>query len=958
MGQSLDIPRVIPNDWKRLDLIVNKIKMRLGRDSNPTFAGLTISGKLDAGSFSSPVDVTATRQYGFELHYSGNNYDVTGIRSRAQLVTTDTTASAQGALLQAANNDGIDAGVLQGALIEAIGKSTANAATITNMRGALVGTEWGALDTVTNLKTLHVRGHSLNAAGAGSFGTGYGIYIENEAVGGNGQAYDAGIYFKGTNLSAGNKAFTYGIDFSGGTFASEEIKLANSSVIGSDKVTLAPTTDSTTFFQVLDAAGAVIGNVDTTNKRWGLGTAIPYEKFDISYGNMRFSREVSPGIPTVAINAAAGNLNGIYYYRITYVTSDGETTPGVYSAAVNPINQQVDLTNISVGSAKVIARRIYRTTANPSSVYQVMKYVDVISDNTTTTYTDNIADGSLGVYNPGINTTGGNFYVNSNLTGIFGDDKDLIAIGYLAGVVNKGYFNTAYGNKVLTDNTIGSFNTGAGNHSLYRNTEGNRNTAYGHDSMALNTTGSYSIGIGSWSLYKSNSSYSIGIGGNSLYNHESGDFCLGIGHMALRDNIIGEGCIALGSFAGMYETGSDAFYVNNRDQTDTVGDKANSLLYGVFAAAIANQSLRVNGALTVGYSSFAAPFTILSTDTTDQISIYHDNSQGWIKWSDGRFTLQTDEGDNTNTIVEIAGKGTGRGFLWIRDASALEYIQLENNSGYSYISGVGAAPVELAFQNTADIPITMFRSAASAETQALRIFGFRSGDEKRSLRISVGIDAADTVSFYGLSNYLFDGNLILPKTSGVGIKVDTVTPTFGWRDLKGKITNSKGATKPSEITYREGITQFQFGAGDDAGLEYHIPHDYVPGTDIHLHVHWSHISGDVTGGNVIFTYEITYCKGHNQAAFPATVTGTITGTASATQYQHVISEGQISAATPEAGVQIDTDDLEPDGLILCRIEMTTNNMTGAIPSPFIHEVDVHYQSTNLGTKQKAPNFYA
>jgi len=271
---------LVAHDWLNLEFIINDLASRvigqeLGTGSSPTWAGATLTGKLVVGSQASPVDVTSTRQHGFELHYSGNDYDVTGIRSRAQLVTTDTTATAQGALLQAANNDGINAGVLQGALIEAIGKSTTTAATISTMRGALIGTEWGALDTVTNLKTLHVRGHSRNAAGAGSFGTGYGIYIENEAVGGNGQAYDAGIYFKGTNLSAGNKAFTYGIDFSGGTFSSEEIKLANGSVVGSDSVILQPTIDSTTFFQVKSADGTVIDNVDTVNKRWGFGTATP-----------------------------------------------------------------------------------------------------------------------------------------------------------------------------------------------------------------------------------------------------------------------------------------------------------------------------------------------------------------------------------------------------------------------------------------------------------------------------------------------------------------------------------------------------------------------------------------------------------------------------------------------------------------------------------------------------------
>ena len=43
-NQSLAIPRVIPNDWKRLDLIVNKIKFHMGRNSSPTVAGVTVTG--------------------------------------------------------------------------------------------------------------------------------------------------------------------------------------------------------------------------------------------------------------------------------------------------------------------------------------------------------------------------------------------------------------------------------------------------------------------------------------------------------------------------------------------------------------------------------------------------------------------------------------------------------------------------------------------------------------------------------------------------------------------------------------------------------------------------------------------------------------------------------------------------------------------------------------------------
>ncbi len=182
--------------------------------------GRGMTGKFIAGTFSTPLDIgltPASRGYGMEIHWFGDDANVTGLRSRAQLRTSEaSTRTAQGALIQAANNNGISAGVLNGALIEAIGKSDISASTITMMRGALINTEWNAKETITDLRILHVRTHTRNASTEGYIsGTSYGIYIENEAVGGNGQVLDAGIYLKQTNISGGNKAFTYGIDFTG-----------------------------------------------------------------------------------------------------------------------------------------------------------------------------------------------------------------------------------------------------------------------------------------------------------------------------------------------------------------------------------------------------------------------------------------------------------------------------------------------------------------------------------------------------------------------------------------------------------------------------------------------------------------------------------------------------------------------------------------------------------------------
>jgi hypothetical protein len=186
-----------------------------------------------------------------------------------------------------------------------------------------------------------------------------------------------------------------------------------------------------------------------------------------------------------------------------------------------------------------------------------------------------------------------------------------------------------------------------------------------------------------------------------------------------------------------------------------------------------------------------------------------------------------------------------------------------------------------------------------------------------------------------------------------------VTPTFGFRDLLGQVVVSNtGATKPSHLIYRDTLRAYNFAEGDEEYFEFHIPHDHVPGTDIFLHVHWSHISALVTGGTVVFEYETSYAKGHNQAPFPASVSGTVTGTATTVQYQHVLSEIQLSA-DPPSGSQIDTVDLEPDGIIMMRFGVQTNSITssGAVPDPFIHYVDIHYQSTNMATKDKAPNFY-
>lgn len=205
-----------------------------------------------------------------------------------------------------------------------------------------------------------------------------------------------------------------------------------------------------------------------------------------------------------------------------------------------------------------------------------------------------------------------------------------------------------------------------------------------------------------------------------------------------------------------------------------------------------------------------------------------------------------------------------------------------------------------------------------------------------------------------------NGNWVIPKTAGVGMKVDLTTPTFGFRDMLGDVfTRNTGASKPSFAVYRGGLRDYQFAAGKEEYFKYHVPHDYAPNTNIFIHIHWSHIGTLVTGGSVTFEYEASYSKAYAQDVFNVPINDTVIGNASVVQYQQILTEQQMSAIELSA-TQLDASLFEPDGIIILRAGVNANNITvsgGGVPDPFIHYVDIHYQTTNMGTKDKNVNFY-
>lgn len=119
------------------------------------------------------------------------------------------------------------------------------------------------------------------------------------------------------------------------------------------------------------------------------------------------NQEPAPLAPTVALaGLGAGNLSvGVYRYAIRFLTAAGGTEGGAVSAAVTvvdaTVNGRVALSAISLGGSAVTSREIYRTAVN-GTAYLLLA---TLSNNTATTYADNIADASLGAGMPTTNTT-------------------------------------------------------------------------------------------------------------------------------------------------------------------------------------------------------------------------------------------------------------------------------------------------------------------------------------------------------------------------------------------------------------------------------------------------------------------------------------------------------------------------------------------------------------------------
>jgi len=422
----------------------------------------------------------------------------------------------------------------------------------------------------------------------------------------------------------------------------------------------------------LNGSGDII--LKTTSGKVGVGTLTPAEALNVyngnlqvDYGNIKLNQVSAPGAPTVAVNATAGNLTGPLYYAVTFVTANGETEKGVQSSVVNPTAQQVNLTAIPTGTNGVVtARKIYRATVS-NGLFQL---VTTIADNTTTTYTDNVASGSLGVTAKNMNTTGGLLIVNGTpLVNLSSSNIGAANafIGFSAGTANTtGDQQVALGVSALSLNTTGARNSAVGYGSLQGNTTGSYNTALGNIALTDNTTGVFNSAVGMSAAYNNTSgNYNVVFGSSALYGNTSGSQNTVQGTDAARGQGCGAGagCVINGVTVNGYQagyslqTGADYSTLMGYQAGKNITTAANSVAVGAYSlqntttgtsnTALGSYSLTAN---TTGYENTASGYGALQSNitgydnTASGFTALNSNTTGYSNTASGYGAL------NSNTI--------------------------------------------------------------------------------------------------------------------------------------------------------------------------------------------------------------------------------------------------------------------------------------------------------------------
>ncbi len=600
------------------------------------------------------------------------------------------------------------AGLISGGTITTTGTITTSMATNKLVGRGTAGT--GVMEEITLGTGLSFTGTTLNATAA--------------ITGSDTQV----LFFDGANNPAGEAGLTY-------NKTTDELTVAGSVLTPEVKATSSAGVDihnnSGTQVALFGAGGGTGSSlVGTTN----IGSAsADYIQVAGGTGASTFTATgSSTDIDITAVPKGAGKFKVTGNANISGLTASEivitDASKNLVSAAVATYPSLTELTYVK-GVTSAIQTQINNklTTSTAASTY--IPYTGATANVDLGTHT-------LTAKELNVNTNGDNALFSTYGFNGFGDKNLWIGGGGQSSTVSA-IKNVSLGSNSLFSNTDGSSNTAIGVESLYNNTTGLSNMAIGKASLYANTTGRFNLAVGTGALYENTSGrFNIGIGTSALETNEAGyynvaiggsdtgfggygdyfgntligyavggsfiagtyDYNTAIGYLS-GTSMTGDRNLFLGAYSGAYETGSDSFYINNQDRTNTAGDKSGSLLYGTFNATPANQTLVINAKTTI--SNYLLNQVLVVPKSTTPVTVNSTDSN----------TYYTNEGATALGVFNLPTAVAGYVYTFIvQDADGIKVVA---NTGDT-IRGAGVVSASAGYATSTIIGDTITLVAINA----------------------------------------------------------------------------------------------------------------------------------------------------------------------------------------------------------------------------------------------------
>jgi hypothetical protein len=518
-----------------------------------------------------------------------------------------------------------------------------------------------------------------NTTAAGALGTlnNYSGYLQMSSAAGAGTTNNYGLYITGGAAGAGQ-------------FSIDNVSTAQSFFAGN--ILQQTTNNSSTAFQVQNAAGTPVLAIDTINQtlavRAGSDTATLggnlYTTNNFSADWSHSGWTVSPVTAATHTTTAAALLNTTVTpvagntYQVGFTISNTPTACG--SAAQNIVVSMGGVSNIATltgdNCSGTYSYTVTAVSGTRLAFTPTASWLGTISAVTIQQITG-IVNSVLTVNNAS-GTASIEVRASSSQSNIF--------IGVGSGEFNSvgggGVNNTALGTEALGSNTTGSTNTAIGTYSLMSNTTGYGNTGLGYATLQSNTTGTDNLAIGQQTLQgNTTGSYNTANGYAALYSNTTGSYNNANGFQALQFNTTGVNNTASGAWSlqsnttgvqnnavGVLSLGSNTTgNYNNAFGTDTLEYNTTGYSNSAFGDGTLQQNITGysnsgfgNNALqgnTTGYRNNAVGDSALSVNTTGfwneaigSTALQH-NTTGSANTAVGDGALQANTTGVSNTAV-------------------------------------------------------------------------------------------------------------------------------------------------------------------------------------------------------------------------------------------------------------------------------------------------------------------